>query len=691
MTETSYTAWDDKLYQWPPPEGWYEAGDGKWWPEGYGPGPAGAGSDPSGVDAATHVDAGAGVDAAGDAAEVAGDGVGAGLGDAADVTAAAAGATAAAGAVTGADDVAEKFAESDPFGLSDTVGSPAGSGTSTTDAFSGSVSDVANDALADVFGSASDHEPDPVSDDGGDAATGLGSPGDAASATGELAGSAWAADAAGHSDNGLAGRLSDAVGGDDGPGSDAFAGTDLPGSDDIGAALAETMSARSDDVVDPASSGIPGSGHVLADDAAEAAADATQFLTADLPDPEPGLDRPKTDLDALPPPPYTPPAFGDATVTEAADNLADLAEPASGFGDQPVDPAPNADSLFSDRTQAGSDEAPSPPDAGFDHPIDETLPPSTNSLRDVLDRSAGTRGPSSDDLGTDPGPGFGRPDETIVAPLTGSTLSPSSPGPNPAETGQFAASPPDAGPWGTPPPPGQFGAPPPPGAQPEPAGSMPWGQAGGAGGLGGPSVPPGGLDQAVLRADDRSGSSRTLLLVGLGVAALVLIGVVGYLLFGGDGGDDSTAAVQTGPGSFAQPHTRTTPVEIFYPDGDTEQRFIIEVLEPVRDASGEADAEPPGDGELFAVTRVRVTNQTSADAPVADLRFNAVTAAGDVIDREATACSVTEPPLDFAITLGQAGVAEGAVCWVVPAGSFDGLLLGIESTQVDGRIHISLQ
>ncbi len=35
---TTYTAWDDKEYPWPPPDGWYVAGDGKWWPEGYGPG-----------------------------------------------------------------------------------------------------------------------------------------------------------------------------------------------------------------------------------------------------------------------------------------------------------------------------------------------------------------------------------------------------------------------------------------------------------------------------------------------------------------------------------------------------------------------------------------------------------------------------------------------------------------------------
>ena len=37
MSEASYTAWDDNLYEWPPPDGWYQADDGKWWPQGYGP------------------------------------------------------------------------------------------------------------------------------------------------------------------------------------------------------------------------------------------------------------------------------------------------------------------------------------------------------------------------------------------------------------------------------------------------------------------------------------------------------------------------------------------------------------------------------------------------------------------------------------------------------------------------------
>lgn len=39
MSET-YQAWDNNEYPWPPPEGWYQATDGLWWPQGYGPGAA---------------------------------------------------------------------------------------------------------------------------------------------------------------------------------------------------------------------------------------------------------------------------------------------------------------------------------------------------------------------------------------------------------------------------------------------------------------------------------------------------------------------------------------------------------------------------------------------------------------------------------------------------------------------------
>ena len=47
MSET-YTGWDGKPYPWPPPEGWYEAVDGRWWAPGTGPNPPGA-EGPGGV------------------------------------------------------------------------------------------------------------------------------------------------------------------------------------------------------------------------------------------------------------------------------------------------------------------------------------------------------------------------------------------------------------------------------------------------------------------------------------------------------------------------------------------------------------------------------------------------------------------------------------------------------------------
>lgn len=57
VTEASYTAWDGNLYEWPPPDGWYEAADGKWWPEGYGPSDGeGSGDNGNGAGAGAAVD-----------------------------------------------------------------------------------------------------------------------------------------------------------------------------------------------------------------------------------------------------------------------------------------------------------------------------------------------------------------------------------------------------------------------------------------------------------------------------------------------------------------------------------------------------------------------------------------------------------------------------------------------------------
>jgi hypothetical protein len=182
-----------------------------------------------------------------------------------------------------------------------------------------------------------------------------------------------------------------------------------------------------------------------------------------------------------------------------------------------------------------------------------------------------------------------------------------------------------------------------------------------------------------------------LLVIGIGVLVLVLLGVAAYLVLADGDGGDGTAVALTGPGSASQPHDRTTGVEVFYPDGDVDQRWVIEVLEPVRDASAEA-AAPPGGGNVFAVTRVRVRNQDGVEgASLTDLSFNAVTADGEVIERQTTACSTADDGLDFGAILSVGAEAEGSVCWEVPAAALNGVLLGIESAKVGGRVHISLQ
>ncbi|MEL7156739.1 MAG: hypothetical protein AAFN30_09090 [Actinomycetota bacterium] len=75
MNET-YIGWDGKQYPWPPPEGWHEAIDGRWWAPGTGPNPPPQGA---GTQAAPGSEAAPGAGAgAGPAAAAAGGGVAAG-------------------------------------------------------------------------------------------------------------------------------------------------------------------------------------------------------------------------------------------------------------------------------------------------------------------------------------------------------------------------------------------------------------------------------------------------------------------------------------------------------------------------------------------------------------------------------------------------------------------------------------
>ncbi len=47
---TTYLAWNGQSYPWPPPDGWYEASDGRWWAPGTGPNPPSPSTGADGVD-----------------------------------------------------------------------------------------------------------------------------------------------------------------------------------------------------------------------------------------------------------------------------------------------------------------------------------------------------------------------------------------------------------------------------------------------------------------------------------------------------------------------------------------------------------------------------------------------------------------------------------------------------------------
>ncbi len=151
--------------------------------------------------------------------------------------------------------------------------------------------------------------------------------------------------------------------------------------------------------------------------------------------------------------------------------------------------------------------------------------------------------------------------------------------------------------------------------------------------------------------------------------------------------EDATAAV--GPGSAANPHPSTQPVSVFW-DIDNEgnkQRWLVKP-EPLATEEATALAEAAsGDGESYAASRLIVLNQEGSDAAELDqLLFSAVSDSGDIY--EAVDCPAGQPLPSGQVALTEQ--AEGVLCWLVPNDAVDGLMLGIQSTEVPGTIHVLL-
>ncbi len=704
MTETSYTAWDDKLYQWPPPDGWYEASDGKWWPEGYGPGPVGAEaeSEPS-PSAHDGDDQGQGGTASGDDLAP----VGGAATDAAGATAAEATAAIGASAARAAEvvealnavEAAEAMASARTGGFDEESGfdrvdaaelghSAAGDALVGTGEAAGDVEEVdeVSAALAETLAVRPDDGSTPASDIAGITGT----------AADALDPGGRAADALGGAPSGaadVAGTTSDAVDGLVGAARDGVDGLDVDRSvDSVANGLSDAVARLGD-------AGGPSIGGPAADvDDQLLDADATQYVPGDLPDLG---QRSRIDLDALPPPSFDPPPPGDERPSlfdapppgpagspapgldtstsdlppapiHGASPAADLAGSAAGGADRVVDRVEETITGLPGEVPGDGDRSTLlPPPADGDR---SGLPAADlDTLADVPSNLSDDPAVTGDVIGArtgpmaDGGPFAGRPDETLVAP------------PDHGDQPGVGAPPPGGASWGSPPP-DQFASPSAPSTGLPQGGWDHPGYAPPAGSI--------GLESSGLQDPPSSGFSRIMLIVALGVLALFALGALAFVLLGGD---DDSAATATGPGSLAEPHSRASGVEVFYLTDAGEQRWVVEVLAPARDATAESSAALD-QGQILAAASVRVSNQNAElSAPMAQLRFNAVTADGQLIARDGAICPELGGGLDGAATLPPAGVIEGVVCWPVAAGDLGGLLLGIESTEVSGRIHITLQ
>ncbi len=316
--------------------------------------------------------------------------------------------------------------------------------------------------------------------------------------------------------------------------------------------------------------------------------------------------------------------------------------------------------------------------------------------------------------GYGPGPGTViEPPPSAAAPAPDPVVPPPAAVPAPAPAP--AAAPPPAAPVAGPPPAGGYaaapGAAPAPNYEPAYAASPAPTTAGGGGG----------------------GNGKILAIVGGLVALLVLAGIGFFVLSGGDddpqeatdntevpvatvGGDDTAGSDTTAAGSdsgsdttapsaggdavgsFDNPYDIGDGVVLFYDDFSTgeERRWLVEVLSPVMDITQAVADEnqfndPPGDGEVFAAARVRITYESGpAPANVFDLSFGAIGPSGRVLKTFEATCGVTPDSLDSFAELFPGGSVEGNVCWATPSGDVADLRMILEASGVDGQVYVNL-
>lgn len=190
-------------------------------------------------------------------------------------------------------------------------------------------------------------------------------------------------------------------------------------------------------------------------------------------------------------------------------------------------------------------------------------------------------------------------------------------------------------------------------------------------------------------------------LMAIGLAVLVAAASIGgYFALRDDTQSSATGdgdpATDGAPGSFASPYPFGKVVVVYYNDEATKEqrRWVIQVLAPVGDVTqqlvGAGTAAAPGQGEVLAQTRVRITYQSGPEpGSLSDLRFKAVGAAPGTVFDAAAACPAAAP-LDEGAQVKVLDSAEGDLCWRIPQGELATLKLAVEAEAADGTVHMEL-
>ncbi len=199
--------------------------------------------------------------------------------------------------------------------------------------------------------------------------------------------------------------------------------------------------------------------------------------------------------------------------------------------------------------------------------------------------------------------------------------------------------------------------------------------------------------------DEAEAPRRWWPIIAVAVVAAVVAGLVLFLLFGRGtepGGFDANASLSDPePGSLGEPYSSGTGVVVFYNDTVTgeERRWVIQVVETVTDQSellvAEQGAAAPIEGNVLALSRIRVTYQLGpAPGQASDLVLRSIGPSLSFFD-QGDACRTSET-LDLAASLEPGQAVEGNVCWEVPTADLADLKLAVEAGPVDGIVFMDL-